>query len=295
MDSKKLISEFNHSKVGRVLNGKESFRNAVGRTLHGLSYKHPKLAMGLGFLAFSGATIVGGPIGAVVASPLMFGSVYSAIVPKREEKAACDFLMNVAVRKTAAFNNYLQKKDIPETERMAALDVYLKSQAPKFGYFNEYKKEFPNAVQKIVKEGMKGDLPLLHGKELYALETLQEVFTKGRNKDGILKGMIKTFTPTYRRQRQEAETLAKVRWEDRKKWMEMDPDARLSWREFMHAQAFQRNKEEPLKTETKRSLLDILKKSSSFEKKEVVEKAYLPVQKNMTVAQMNILKNRSGR
>ena len=294
MNSQKLIDEFNKSKVGKVLSGKESFRNTVGCALHGLTYKHPKLVMGMGILVFSVAAIIGGPVGTVVASPLLFGGVYSAIVPKKEEKAACDFLMNVAVRKTAAFNSYLQKQAIPETERMATLDIYLKSQSPKFGYFNEYKKEFPNAVQQIAKEGMKGDLPLLHGRELYALEALQEIFTKDRNKGGILKGIFKTFTPTYRRQRQEAEMMAKARWEDRQKWMGIASDKRSSWREFLHEQSFRRTQVYTPKTEKKKTLSDIFKTVSAVEKNATQEKAYLPFQ-NKRVMQIQMRKKRFDR
>ena len=250
-DTKKLIKEFNESKVGKVLNGKESFRNGVGRILHGISYKHPKLAMAMGIMGFMGATVAMGPVGAIVASPMMFAGVYSGIVPKKEEKAACDFLMNVAVRKTVAFNNYLEKRGVDEKARLTAVQAYLKSQAPKFGYFKEYQKDFPKAAEQIMKEGMKGDLPLLHGRELYELEALQEVFTKGRNKDGILKGMLKTFTPTYRAQRKDAEKIADARWADRKAWLEAPEDKRAPWREFMKEQAFIRSKENPQKQEKK--------------------------------------------
>lgn len=294
-DTKKLIREFNESKVGKVLNGKESFRNGVGRMLHGLSYKHPKLAMALGTIGFMGATVVGGPVGAIAASPIMFAGIYSGIVPKKEEKAACDFLMNVAVRKTAAFNNYLEKRGIDEKERLTAVREYLKSQAPKFGYFKEYQKDFPGAAEQIMKEGMKGDLPLLHGRELYELETLQEVFTKGRNKDGILKGMIKTFTPTYRAQRKEAKKIADARWADRKTWLNTSEDKRGPWREFMKGQEFIRSKENPQKEEKKTTLLSVFKKASHPLIMPEKEKAYIPIQKEMTPFQIKALKNRQGR
>ena len=294
-DTKMLIREFNASKVGKVLNGKESFRNAVGRTLHGLSYRHPKLAMAMGVVGFMGATVAGGPVGALVASPVMFASVYSGIVPKKEEKAACDFLMNVAVRKTAAFDNYLVKRGTDETRRLSAVQAYLKSQAPGFGYFKEYQRDFPNAVQQIMKEGMKGDLPLLHGKELYELEALQEVFTKGRNKDGIFKGMIKTFTPTYRRQREMAKRISERRWADREKWEKMSSDTRSPWREHMKEQEFLRSKEPAINEEKKETFLDVFKRASHPLVKPNVEKANLPIQKPMTTPFLNALRNRQGR
>ena len=295
VDSKQLIKEFNESKVGKVLNGKESFRNKVGRILHGVSYKHPKLAMALGVVGFMGATVAMGPVGAIVASPMMFAGVYSGIVPKKEEKAACDSLMNVAVRKTAAFDNYLVKRGIDEKKRLSAVQDYLKSQAPSFGYFKEYQKDFPNAAQQIMTVGMKGDLPLLHGRELYELEALQEVFTKGRNKDGILKGIVKTFTPTYRAQRKEAKKIADARWADRKAWLEAPEDKRGPWREFMKGQAFIRSKENPKKEEKKTSLLSVFKKATHPLNIVQEEKAYIPIQKEITSRQMNVMKNRHGR
>lgn len=294
-DTKKLIKEFNESKVGKVVNGKESFRNGVGRILHGLSYKYPKVAMTLGVVGFMGATVVGGPVGAAVASPMMFAGVYSSIVPKKEEKAACDFLMNVAVRKTAAFDNYLFKRGIDEKTRLSAVQAYLKSQAPGFGYFKEYQKNFPSAAQQIMAVGMKGDLPLLHGRELYELEALQEVFTRGRNKDGILKGMIKTFTPTYRQQRKEAKKIAEVRWVDRKTWLETAEDKRGPWREFMKEQEFLRSKGNPQSEEKKTDMRDVFRKASHSSKPPKVDKEYVSIQKEMTPTQMNALKNRLGR
>ena len=295
VDSKKLISEFNASKVGKVLNGKESFRNGVGRTLHGLSYKHPKLAMVLGFTGFLGATVAAGPVGAIATFPIMFAGVYSGIVPKKEEKAACDFLMNVAVRKTAVFNNYLEKRGIDETERLTVLQTYLKSQSPKFGYFKEYQQDFPNAAEQIMKEGKSGDLPLLHSRELYALESLQEIFTKGRNKEGILKGMIKTFTPTYHKQRKEAEQIAEKRWADRKAWLETAPDKRPSWREFMKGQEFIRAKAKPNNEEKKTNLLSFFRKTSHSFSMPKEERQYMPIQKEMSTIQMNAIKNRHSR
>lgn len=294
-DTKKLIKEFNESKVGKVVNGKESFRSGVGRILHGLSYKYPKLAMVMGVMGFMGSTVALGPVGAIAASPMMFAGVYSGIVPKKEEKVACDFLMNVAVRKTAAFNNYLEKRGVDEKDRLAAVREYLKNQAPKFGYFKEYQKDFPNAAEQIMKEGMKGELPLLHGRELYELEALQEVFTKGRNKDGILKGMVKTFTPTYRAQRKEAKKIADARWADRKAWLEAPEDKRGPWREFMKGQAFIRSKENPKKEEKKTSLLSVFKKATHPLNIVQEEKAYIPIQKEITSRQMNVMKNRYGR
>ena len=295
VDSKQLIKEFNESKVGKVLNGKESFRNKVGRVLHGISYKHPKLAMTLGVMGFMGATIVGGPVGAVVASPMMFAGVYSGIVPKKEEKAACDFLMNVAVRKTAAFDNYLVKRGIDEKTRLSAVQAYLKSQSPRFGYFKEYQKDFPSAAQQIMAVGMKGDLPLLHGKELYELEALQEVFTKDRNKDGILKGMIKTFTPAYREQRKEAKKIAESRWADREKWEKMPSDTRSLWRSYMKEQEFLKSKETVIKEEKKETCLDFFKRTSHPLEKPRIEKAYLPAQKPVTTLWFNALKKRQSR
>lgn len=295
VDSKQLIKEFNESKVGKVLNGKESFRNKIGRVLHGISYKHPKLAMTMGVSASVGAALVGGPVGAVAVSPMMFAGVYSGIVPKKEEKAACDFLMNVAVRKTAAFDNYLVKRGIDEKTRLSAVQAYLKSQAPGFGYFKEYQKDFPSAAQQIMAVGMKGDLPLLHGKELYELEALQEVFTKDRNKDGILKGMIKTFTPAYRERRKEAKKIAESRWADREKWEKMPSDTRSLWRSYMKEQEFLKSKETVIKEEKKETCLDFFKRTSHPLEKPRIEKAYLPVQKPVTTLWFNALKKRQCR
>ena len=240
--TKQLIEEFNVSKVGQVLNGKEAFRNKVGCLLHGLTHKHPKLAMLGSSALFAGGTALMGPL---AAAPTIFPAAYGAAVSftakgRLQEKASCDFLMNHGVRKTAAFSNFLDKKGIDAATKEAALQTYLKSQAPKFGYFRDYIRQFPNAVQQIMSSGMKGDLPLIHSQEVYHLEAVQEALTKGHNKGGILHGLVQSVLPKTKEMEKKAGEVAAKRWADRKAWEAMPAETREPWRKFSKAKEFER-------------------------------------------------------
>ena len=241
MDTSDLIRQFNESKAGHVINGSESFRNRMGRVLHGLSYNHPRLAAVAGIGTSIVGTAVGGPIGALATSPALFSATYAVVTPKRFEKAACDFLMNQGVRKASAFSNFLEKQGIDPATREAAVAKYLEQQAPKFGYYKEYQQEFPAAAKQIVEAGTKGDLPLRHSQDLYKNEIIQETLTRERRKGGILKGLIYTFTKDARRIESEAEKLAAERWADRQAWLAQPAESRGTWRSFYKDREFQRS------------------------------------------------------
>ena len=239
--TKQLISEFNTSKVGQVLNGKEAFRNKMGCLLHGLAHKHPKMAMLGSSLLYAGGVATLGPL---ASAPAIFPAAYSVATAtakgRLREKASCEFLMNVAVRKTAAFSNFLEKKGIDAATREAAVQTYLKGQAPKFGYFKDYAKQFPDAARQIISAGTKGDLPLIHNKEVYHLEAVQEALTRGHNKGGVLHGLVQTFSPKTQAMEKKAGELAAQRWADRQAWEAQSAATREPWRRFSKAKEFER-------------------------------------------------------
>ena len=277
--TQELIDQFNHSPVGRVVNGRESFRNRVGRFMHGLAHRHPKLGFALGTAAFVGGSVVGGPVGSLCTAPFLLQGIYGAITPSKIEKADCDFLMNQAVRKTAAFCTFMERRHVPSAEKEAALEQYLKSQSPMFGYYREYREQNPDAVAQIMSSGQTGDLPLMHGPDLYQAEITQELLTKAHQKGGIVHGLIRSFLPQTRQLEKRAGLMAARRWADRQEWEALPPAERGSWRSFYKDRAFERTKAQNAQLTPK----------STVSQEAVAEMRRTPVadiQKNPTIARV---------
>ena len=242
VDSAQLIEQFNQSPAGRVINGREAFRNRMGRLLHGVAHKHSKLALTIGIAAAVGGFALGGPIGFAATFPVMFQGIYGTVAPKKFEKAACDFLMNQGIRKAAALASFMKKQNVPVAEQETTLQTYIRQQAP-LGCFKDYDKQFPDAAKQILSAGTKGDLPLLHGPELYHDEIVQEMLTKNRQKGGILRGMLRTFLPSTQHLEKQAKLLAARRWADRQEWEKLPPENREPWRSFYKAREFERSQQ----------------------------------------------------
>ena len=230
MDQQKLLEDFYKTSTGRVLEGKESFRNRMGCIVHGLAHKHPKTMVAVGSLAFIGG-MVGGPTMLLAVSPVMFAGVYTAITPKNVERAACEFLANVAVRKTDALACFLKKQNVNEADQKKLLQQYLQKNMP-LGMMPEYMKKHPDAIEKIT-SGKLSEASY-HSPEVYLLEAVQERLTKTKTKGGILYGMIQPFSAKYREQKQIAQEIAAKRWQNRQKWEKM-PMPKPSWTHFMRS------------------------------------------------------------
>ena len=204
--AKSLIKDFEASKVGRVLNGKESFRNKVGRVMHGMAYKHRALMI----LSGLGAVVTGvglGAVGAVALSPVMFAGIYGGISPKKNEKAACEALMNIAVRKTSAFVRFLNRQNIVNTERQRAVRMYLDSNLP-VGMKKTFAADHPLAVAQILSG--RDDLVQYHSPEVYQLEVMQELLTQSNEKGGIVHGFFQPFTRKYYELEKKAKEQARI-------------------------------------------------------------------------------------
>ncbi|MBP5343997.1 MAG: hypothetical protein J6Y85_02860 [Alphaproteobacteria bacterium] len=227
MDQQKLLEAFNQTPAGRVILGKEALRNRLGRVIHGLVYKHPKSMITLGSLAFAGSLVTGLGV-MMLTTPIMFAGAYAALSPKKLEKAGCEFLANVAVRKADAFAHFLKKQNLTASEQEQAVLQYLCQNLP-VGMKQEYLETHPNAAGQIISG--KPDEACYHNFDVYHLEALQEQFTKGKDKGGVLHGMFQTFTPKYQKQKKIAAIIAAKRWQRRQQWERM-PSPKLSWMKF---------------------------------------------------------------
>ena len=235
MNSQEIIKQFEQSRVGHVLNGKESFRNKMGRVVHGLCYKHRVLMIltGIGAMA---AGVGMGAVGAVALSPVMFGGVYGGLSPKKNEKAACEALMNIAVRKGAALARFMSREGVSESLKKQTLQKYLNDNMP-LGCQKEYQQAFPYAIADILnRDESKAQY---HNPDVYLLEAVQEEFTKSNEKGGVLHGMAQVFTKKYYQQEAKAKKVAMMRWQDRQQWEKMGSN-RPKWPEFMKALVYQR-------------------------------------------------------
>lgn len=230
MDQQKLLNAFNQTPAGRVISGKEALRNRLGRMLHGLAYKHPKSMMTLGSIAFA-SSLVTGPVVMALTTPIMFAGAYAAVSPKKSEKADCEFLANVAVRKADAFARFLKKQDLSETEKEQAVLKYLHQNLP-VGMTQEYLKAHPQATEQILSGHP--EEACYHDLSVYHLEALQEQFTKSKDKGGVLHGMAQMFTRKYQAQKQLAFAIATQRWQHRQQWEKL-PSPKPSWTAFMRA------------------------------------------------------------
>jgi len=230
MDQQKLLDSFNKTAAGKVIAGKEAFRNRIGRIMHGLAYKYPKSVITAGALAFTGGLLTGSPL-MIATAPLMFGAAYTAVSPRNTERATCEFLANVAVHKADAFARFLKRQNLSTTEKEQAILQYLQQNMP-IGMASEYLKSHPQAVTHIINSHP--EEACYHTLEVYRFETLQEQFTKNKDKGGILHGFIQTFTKKYRRQKQLAEKIATTRWQNRQRWEKM-PTPKVAWTAFMRA------------------------------------------------------------
>ena len=258
--SKVLINAFQKTAIGRVISGREAFRNRMGRLLHGLTYYHPKSLMTIGAVAFMAGITLPGVL--LASAPLMFVGVYSAISPKKTEKAACEFLANVAIRKTDALAHFLKKQQVTTDIAQSTLQQYLEQNLPR-GMANEYMSTHPNAIVQIQSEHA-SDI-CYHNPEVYLLEVLQEQLTKSQDKGGILHGMMQTFMPKYYLQEKEARRIAAIRWSNRQLWEKM-AKPKPTWPVFMHAAEHPKPKQkqlQPAKTVLQTSPTVTLKKQNA--------------------------------
>ena len=266
MDQRRdLIEMFHKTPVGRVVKGKESFRNTVGRVMHGLAHSHPNVMRVLGTTALIGGAVAG-PVALVALSPVMFMGIYSC-TPKKFEQSACEFLANVAVRKADALSRFINKQNISDELKKSTVQMYLLQNMP-IGMANEYMTHHPNAVMQI----MSGHVSeaSYHNPEVYELEAVQEQFTKGNDKGGILQGMVHFFTKKYRNQVQLGKSIAQQRWQDRLTWEKISGE-KPAWPNYMHTKEFER-------TTGKKSIWGTLTDSKL---NHVTMARHMPTQKNI--------------
>lgn len=200
-ENKALYQEFLKSRKGRVYAGKQAFRNFMGRCLHGIT-RHP-CKMGLmGVLAFPASAL-----NPVFFAPLAVGVLGGFLggVAKGEEKTAREFLMNVAIRKSNVFKEFLDEKGVPDAVKASAIDYCLKRSSPLFGGFKEFKKEMPDAVSKIMNSTKEDDLPFYRTKAVLRNELMQKLFTKRGSNGGIWQGFKNFFSGEEKIVRQMAE------------------------------------------------------------------------------------------
>ena len=135
-----------------------------------------------------------GAVGTILLTPIMFAGVYGGISPKKNEKAACEALMNIAVRKGAALARFMNREDIPPSLKQQTLQEYLSNNMP-LGCQNEYQQMFPNAVANILNRNESE--AQYHNLDVYLLEAVQEEFTKSNTVVfymGWLKFLLKNIT-----------------------------------------------------------------------------------------------------
>ena len=195
-----LYQEFLQSRQGKVYK-KQGFRNFVGRCLHGIT-RHPikTATIGLALLPLAGINPVAG-----LAS---FGGLFSGFLgsaAKAEEKIAREFLMNVAIRKSNAFKSFLDKKGIDEALKAQSIEHCLKKNSPLFGGFEEFRKDMPDAVSRIMNSQKDDELPYYRTQGVLRNEAMQKLFKQRGSDGGIWQGLKNILTGEERAVRKLAE------------------------------------------------------------------------------------------
>ena len=142
------------------------------------------------------ASLIGTPafpaLGAIAFPSLC--SAFLGSAAKKDEKIAREFLMNVGIRKSNAFNKFLQTKGISGKTQEEAIEYCLKKSAPILGGFKEFQKEMPDAVQKIVRATSEADLPYYRTPGVLRNELMQKHMVKRGTAGGIIQGVKNILT-----------------------------------------------------------------------------------------------------
>lgn len=197
-----LYKEFLKSRKGMLYTGPRSWRNFAGRCLHGIT-RHPKTATLLGLSVLFPASVMN-PALAPLAFPSLAGGVIGSIA-KADEKVAREFLMNVAIRKSNAFKDFLTKKGVPSKTQEEAIEYCLKKSAPILGGFKEFKKEMPDAAKRILQATADADLPYYKTPGVLRNERMQQLFVKRGTDKGIIQAFKNVITGEERIVRKMAE------------------------------------------------------------------------------------------